>query len=98
MPAAWIIPAGGAQGSCASVEGSLWSGVCTGLAVQRTPVGDVSWALHPFRRFHEKLPTHITVTRDAANPEADVQLGLAHPVTLRHLESDVPPTPTLIPA
>jgi len=48
LPAAWIIPASGARGcSCAGVDGSLWSGVCTGLTVQRTAVGDVSWELRP---------------------------------------------------
>ena len=83
MPAAWIIPAGGAHDSCASVDGSLWSGVCTGLAVQRTPVGDVSWELHPLRLLLGKLAAHITVTRGAGNLDAEVEFGLGQRVTLR---------------
>ncbi|HEY0766717.1 MAG TPA: type II secretion system protein N [Steroidobacteraceae bacterium] len=97
MPAAWVIPAGSAQGSCASVDGSLWSGVCTGLTVQRTPVGDVSWELHPLRLLFGKLAAHIAVTRGAANLNAEVEFGLGQRVTMRDLVADVPLDPALIP-
>jgi len=98
MPAAWIIPAGGARGSsCASVDGSLWSGVCTGLTVQRAPVGDVGWELHPLRLLLGKLAAHITVTRGAGNFDAEVELGFGQRVTVRHLAADLPLDPALIP-
>ena len=97
LPAASIIPAGGARGSCASVEGSLWSGVCTGLVVQRTPVGDVSWELHPLRLLLGKLAAHITVTRGAGTLDAEVEFGLGQRVTLRHLVANLPLDPALIP-
>jgi general secretion pathway protein N len=96
MPAAWVIPAGGPE-PCASVEGSLWSGVCTGLAVQRTPVGDVSWQLHPSRLLFGKLGAHIAVTRGAGSLDAEVEFGLGQRVTLRHLVADLPLDPALIP-
>ena len=97
MPAAWVIPAGGAQSPCASIEGSLWSGVCTGLAVQRTPVGDVSWQLHPLRLLFGKLAAHIAVTRGAGSLDAEVEFGLGQRVTLRHLVAELPLDPALIP-
>ena len=96
MPAAWVVP-GGAPGPCASVEGSLWSGVCTGLAVQRTPVGDVSWQLHPSRLLFGKLAAHIAVTRGAGSLDAELEFGLGQRVTLRHLVADLPLDPALIP-
>jgi general secretion pathway protein N len=98
LPAAWIIPAGGARGcSCAGVDGSLWSGVCTGLTVQRTPVGDVSWQLHPWPLLLGKLAAHVAVTRGAGNLDAEVELGFGQRVTLRHFVADLPLDPALLP-
>jgi len=91
MPAAWIYPGGRRrQGSCASVEGSLWSGVCTGLAVQRTPWGMSAGSCTRCGSSLGKLAAHITVTRGTGNLDADVELGLGQRVTLRHLVADLP--------
>ncbi len=98
MPAAWIIPAGGVRGaSCAGVDGSLWSGVCTALTVQRTPVGDVSWELHPGRLLLGELAAHIAVTRGAGNLDAEVELRFGQRVTVRQARADLPLDPALIP-
>ena len=98
MPAAWIIPAGGVRGcACAGVDGSLWSGVCTALTVQRTPVGDVSWELHPWRLLLGELAAHIAVTRGAGNLDAEVELRFGQQVTVRHAVADLPLDPALIP-
>jgi len=98
LPAAWIIPASGARGcSCAGVDGSLWSGVCTGLTVQRTAVGDVSWELRPWMLLLGKLAAHIAVTRSDGNLEAEVQLGFGQRVTVRHFLADLPLDPALLP-
>ncbi len=98
LPAAWIIPARGARGcSCAGVDGSLWSGVCSGLTVQRTAVGDVSWELHPWMLLLGKLAAHIAVTRGDGNLDAQVLLGFGQRVTVRHFLADLPLDPALVP-
>jgi hypothetical protein len=97
MPAEWIIPADRTQGSCASVEGSLWSGTCVGLVVSGAPVGDVSWSLHPLRLLAGKLAANLILTHGAANASAEVQLGFGRHVTVRNLVADLPLDPALIP-
>jgi general secretion pathway protein N len=98
MPAAWIIPAGRTQGSCTSIDGSLWSGTCNGLRVRGTPVGDVSWELHPLRLAAGRLAAHVTVAQGAANATADVELGFGERITARHVLADFPLDPKLVPA
>jgi general secretion pathway protein N len=96
MPAAWLIPAGRSQGTCASIDGSLWSGSCAGLTVHGTPVGDLSWELHALRLLTGRLAAHVTVT-GAANGTADVELGLGEHVSARHVLADFPLDPKLVP-
>ena len=98
MPAAWIIPAGRGQGSCASIDGSLWSGSCAGLRVRGTPVGDLSWELHPSRLAAGRLAAHVTLAQAAANATADVELGFGERVAARHVLADFPLDSKLVPA
>lgn len=97
MPAAWVIPAGRAQGSCTSIDGSLWSGTCAGLSVRGTPVGDVSWELRPLRLLSGRLAAHVTVAQGAANATADVELGFGERVTARNVLADFALNPKLVP-
>jgi general secretion pathway protein N len=98
MPAAWVIPAGrSARAACASVEGTLWSGVCSGLRVQGAPVGDVSWELYPMRLLYGRLAGHVAAARAANTVTADVELGFGQRATLRHVKADLALDPALIP-
>jgi hypothetical protein len=97
MPAAWIVPAAAPQGPCASIDGPLWSGTCTGLTVQGTPVGDVSWRLRPLRLLSGKLAAHLTLSQGPAQAAGDVELGLGGRVTARRLVADLPLDPQLLP-
>ena len=97
MPAAWLVPAGGPRASCASVEGTLWSGACSGLRVQGTPVGEVSWRLQPVRLLAGKLAAQVAIARGANTAAAEVELGFGERVTLRHVLADVALDPAVIP-
>lgn len=97
MPAAWLVPTRGAWGSCTSVEGSLWSGLCAALRVQGTPIGDVSWQLHPARLLAARLAAHVAVARGEGTLNADVELGVGGHVTLRQVLADLPLDPAVIP-
>ncbi len=98
MPAEWVVPTGaGTRASCSSVAGSLWSGECAGLSVQRRPVGDLSWELHPLKLLLGKLAARVTLARGAATLSADVEAGLSGRITVRHLVADLPLDPALVP-
>ena len=99
MPAAWVVPARGPQWACASIEGSLWSGTCAGLAVSGKPLGDLSWELHPLRLVAGRLAAHLTLGRGPADAAADVELTLfGQHVIARNLVADLPLDPALLPA
>jgi hypothetical protein len=98
MPARWVVPPRGAQGSCESVEGTLWEGTCGGLRVAGTAVGDLSWELHPLRLLAGKLAAHLVLAHGVADANADLELGFGGGVIARHLVADVPLDPGLIPS
>jgi general secretion pathway protein N len=96
LPASWIVPRVVAA-ACASVDGSIWSGYCSGLAVRRIPLGDLSWDLEPARLLAGKLAAHVVLAHGALSARADVTLGLGGAVTLRNLVADLPLDPRLVP-
>lgn len=98
MPAAWVVPARGAQWACASLDGSLWSGTCAGLTVSGTPLGDLSWELHPLRLAAARLAAHLTLSHGPAEAAADVELTFGQRITARNLVADLPLDPALLPA
>ena len=98
MPASWVIPTHSAQGACSSVEGSLWSGTCSGLNIGRTAVGDVTWELHPLRLLLGKLAAHVSLAHGAADANADIEVGFGGRFTAHNLLADLPLDPKLIPS
>ena len=96
VPASWVIPSRTAH-SCASLEGSLWSGTCTGLSVSGRPLGDVSWDLEPWRLLVGKLAAAVAATHGVAEATADVELGFGGRLSARNLVADLTLDPQLIP-
>lgn len=91
LPASWVVPSGGTAGfACASVEGSVWSGACTGMAVQRVALGDLTWDLRPARLLAGELAAHVTLAHGPIGAQGDVALGLGRRLTLRNLTADLP--------
>jgi hypothetical protein len=98
IPAAWVLPARGAQWSCASIEGSLWSGGCAGLTLSGTALGDLSWDLHPLRLLLGRAAAHLTIGHGPAEAAADVEAGFGGWVTARNVVADLPLDSALLPA
>jgi general secretion pathway protein N len=97
LPAEWIIPTRAAK-SCITLEGSLWSGTCTGLVLSGTPVGDVSWSLEPLRLLTGRLAAHVNIAHGTgATASADVELGWGGAITARHLLGEAPLDAGLLP-
>jgi Type II secretion system (T2SS), protein N len=97
MPAAWVVPNRGQEFSCATVEGSLWSGSCSAMIVERMALGDVSWQLHPARLLLGALATHLSATRGVASFDADVEVRLGNHLALRQVHGELPLDPNVIP-
>ena len=98
MPAAWLLPTRGGQWSCASIEGSLWSGGCAALTVSSTSLGDLSWDLHPLRLMLGRAAAHLTLSHGPAEAAADVEATLGGRVTARNVVADLPLDSALLPA
>jgi general secretion pathway protein N len=97
LPASWLIPNHFAGASCTSIDGSLWSGACSGLSVSGSTVGDVGWELHPFGLLLGRLGAHLTLGNGPAEAAADVELRLGQKITARNVSATLPLDPRLLP-
>jgi general secretion pathway protein N len=91
LPASWVVPSGGnASFRCASVDGSVWSGACSGMVVQRLALGDLTWELKPARLLAGALAAHVTLMHGPISARGDLALGLGNRLTLRNFTADLP--------
>ncbi|MGH8169285.1 MAG: type II secretion system protein N [Steroidobacteraceae bacterium] len=98
LPASWLLPGSGASFSCASVEGSIWSGYCGGLKVNGAALGDLAWRLRPSRLLLGRLAAHIDIEHPpTTSARGDVEIGLGGTVVARNLTASLPLDPTLLP-
>src|SRR5487761_813801 len=90
LPASWLLPTS-RNFSCASVEGSLWSGYCSGLTVNGAALGDLTWQLRPSRLLLGKVAAHIDLEHPpSASAQGDVEIGLGGTVVARNLTASLP--------
>jgi hypothetical protein len=97
LPAAWVIPSTGPNAPCTAVDGSLWSGSCSGMTYARNPLGDVSWELRPLQLCLGRLAAHVSAVHAGAQASADVELTFGQRLTARRLVGDLPLDPNVIP-
>jgi general secretion pathway protein N len=90
LPASWVVAAPPSVISCAAVDGSIWSGTCTGLSIQSSSIGDVVWNVHPLRLFLGKLSANVVLTRPTGSVRGDFDVGLDKSITARNLQADLP--------
>lgn len=90
LPASWVVPEPPGVVSCASVDGSIWSGTCAGLNVQGSTVGDVVWNVHALRLLVGKLSANIILTRPTGSVHGDFDVGLDKSITARNVQADLP--------
>lgn len=97
LPASWLLPTG-PNFSCASVAGTLWSGYCSGVVVQGTALGDLTWQLRPGRLLLGKLAAHIDLEHPpATSAVGDIEVGLGGTVVAHNLTASLPLDPKLLP-
>ncbi|MBS0366617.1 MAG: type II secretion system protein N [Proteobacteria bacterium] len=97
MPAAWVVPAHGKGYACGAIEGSLWSGTCSGLAVQQAALGNASWQLLPARLLRGRLAAQVSLNGGAIHAQGDIEAGLNGSLTARRLTADLPLDPAWVP-
>ena len=97
LPASWLVPTG-PNFSCASVEGSIWSGYCSGVTVQGTALGDLTWQLRPARLLLGQLAAHVALEHPPTTfARGDVEFGFGGTVVARNLTAALPLDPKLLP-
>jgi general secretion pathway protein N len=98
LPASWLLPAGGASFSCASIDGSIWNGYCSGLRVRGATLGDLTWRLRPARLFLGKLAAHVDLERPpTTTARGDLEIGFGGTLLARDLTASLPLDPKLLP-
>jgi general secretion pathway protein N len=90
LPASWVVPSPPSAVSCGAVDGSIWSGSCSGLTVQGSTLGDVVWDVHPLKLLTLKLSANIVLTRPVGSIHGDFDVGLDKSVTARNVQADIP--------
>ena len=95
LPASWVIPGPPSPVTCADVEGSVWSGTCSGLAAEGTPLGDMSWNVHPLSLLSGKLSANIVLVHPARSLTGEFEVGLDKSVTARNVQANLPFDETL---
>ena len=90
LPASWVVPAPPSAISCATVDGSIWSGTCGGLVSQGAALGDLVWDIHALRLLTGKLSANIVLTRPTGSVRGDFDVGLDKSLTARKVLADLP--------
>src|SRR5689334_1511826 len=75
LPASWIAPGPTSPVRCSDVDGTLWSGTCTGLTAYRQSYGDLSWEVHPLRLLAGKLSASVVLVRGTGSARGLVDGG-----------------------
>lgn len=90
LPASWVMPGPKSGMACSDVDGSVWSGTCTGLTVQQQPVGDLSWEVHAMRLLSGKINADVVVTRPTGSLRGNVESGFDKKIVARDVLVDLP--------
>jgi general secretion pathway protein N len=96
FPARWISPLLPHGVHCQQLDGSAWSGTCTGFSNGLASLGDLSWDLHPLQLLRGRLGLHVDLTNQANFLRGDVALGFGGAVHATDVALDIPLTSALV--
>jgi general secretion pathway protein N len=97
LPASWALPGPKSGIACADIDGTVWSGTCTGLTANGQAIGDVTWDVHAARLLAAKLNATLDLTRPTGTAHGVVEMGFNKTITAREVKADLPLDPTLLP-
>lgn len=81
---------------CQHLDGTAWSGTCTGFTNGVASLGDLSWDLHPLQLLRGRLGMHVDLTNQADYLRGNVALGFGGAVHATDVSVDVPLTSALV--
>jgi hypothetical protein len=96
LPASWVVPRTGIV-ACAGADGSVWSGSCNGVTVERFALGDLTWDAAPLKLLTGTLAAHVVLAHGPVSGSADMAYGVGGSLSLRSLVADLKLDPRLIP-
>jgi general secretion pathway protein N len=96
FPARWVSPLLPHGMHCQQLDGSIWSGTCTGFTNGIAALGDLSWQLHPLQLLRGRLGLHIDLTNQDNYLRGDVALGFGGAVHATDVALDIPLTSALV--
>jgi general secretion pathway protein N len=96
LPARWISPLLPRSVQCQRLDGSAWSGTCTGLTASGGALGDLSWDLHPLQLLRARLDLSLDLTNQGNYLRGEVALGFGGALHGRDVSVDLPLTSALV--
>lgn len=90
LPASWVIPSSSGALTCGAVDGSIWTGSCSGLVAQGMPVGDLNWDVHVSRLFTGKLAANVVLNRPTGRVSGDFAIGFDKNLSLSNVQAALP--------
>ena len=96
FPARWASPLLPHGVHCQRLDGSAWSGTCTGLTTSGGALGDLSWDWHVLQLLRGRLDLALDLTNQGSYVRGDVAFGFGGALHGRDLSVDLPLSSALI--
>jgi general secretion pathway protein N len=96
FPARWVSPLLPHGLHCQQLDGSVWSGSCTGLTMGINPAGDLTWELHPLQLLRGRLELQLDLTNQGSYLRGAVALGFGGALHARNVSLDLPLNSALV--
>lgn len=96
FPARWAAPLLPHGLQCQQLDGSLWSGSCTGLTGSSGPMGNLSWDLHALQLLRARLELQLDLTNQGSYLRGSVALGFGGALHGQDVSLDLPLTSALV--
>ena len=96
FPARWLSPLLPRDVHCQQLDGSAWSGTCTGLTAGISALGDLTWDLHALQLLRGRLDLQLDLTNQGSYVRGAVALGFGGALHGRDVTADLPLTSALV--
>jgi hypothetical protein len=96
LPARWISPLLPHEVHCQQLDGTAWSGTCSGFTNGAASLGDLSWELHPLQLLRARLGMHVDLTNQDNYLRGNVAFGFGGAVHGTDVSLNLPLTSALV--
>jgi general secretion pathway protein N len=96
FPARWIGPLLPHGMHCLQLDGSVWSGSCSGLTRGASTMGDLTWDLHALQLLRARLELRLDLSNQGSYLRGTVAFGFGGALHGRDVQLDLPLTSALI--